>query len=116
VTDASDYVSASVLLQYDDEGILHPIAFFSKKYTPIECNDEIYDKELIAIIRAFEEWRPEQEGTLYPILVLCDHKNLEYFISMKLQTVIKPDWLNTSPTSTLRLSTILKKVVENLMP
>jgi hypothetical protein len=55
-TDASDYVSAGVLSQYDDEGLLHPIAFFSKKHTPAECNYEIYDKELIAIIRAFEEW------------------------------------------------------------
>jgi hypothetical protein len=55
-TDASDYVSASVLSQYDDAGMLHPIAFFSKKHTPAECNYEIYNKELIAIIHAFEEW------------------------------------------------------------
>jgi preprotein translocase subunit Sec61beta len=55
-TNASDYVSAGILSQYDDEGLLHPIAFFSKKHTPAECNDEIYDKELIAIVRAFEEW------------------------------------------------------------
>jgi len=27
-TDASDYVSAGVLSQRDDEGVLHPIAFF----------------------------------------------------------------------------------------
>jgi hypothetical protein len=54
-TDDSDYVSAGVLSQYDDEGILHPVAFFSKKHSPAECNYEIYDKELIAIVRAFEE-------------------------------------------------------------
>jgi hypothetical protein len=66
-TDASDYGSAGVLSQYDDEGILHPIAFFSKKHTPTEYNYEIHDKELMAIVRAFEEWRPELEGTLHPI-------------------------------------------------
>jgi hypothetical protein len=55
-TDASDYVSAGILSQYDDEGILHPVAFFSKKHTPAECNYEIYDKELMAILQAFEEW------------------------------------------------------------
>jgi hypothetical protein len=38
----------------------------------------------MAIVRAFEEWRPELEGTLHPIQVLSDHKNLEYFMSMKL--------------------------------
>jgi hypothetical protein len=39
--DASDYVSASVLSQYDDDNVLHPIAYFSKKHSPAECNYEI---------------------------------------------------------------------------
>jgi hypothetical protein len=54
-TDASDFISARVLSQYDDNGVLHPIAFFSQKHSPAECNYEIYDKELMAIVRAFEE-------------------------------------------------------------
>ena len=54
-TDASDYVSAGVLSQYDDQGILHPVPFFSKKHVPAECNYEIYDKELLAVVRGFEE-------------------------------------------------------------
>jgi len=84
-TDASDYVSASILSQYDDEGILHLVAFYSKKHSPAECNCEIrYDKELLAIVRAFEEWRPHLEGSLHPIQILSDHKNLEYFMSTKL--------------------------------
>ncbi|GIZ39392.1 hypothetical protein CKM354_000277800 [Cercospora kikuchii] len=82
-TDASDYVSAGILPQYDNEGILRPIAFFSKKHSPAECNYEIYDKELLAIIRCFEEWRPELEGAEHPIKVLSDHKNLEYFTTTK---------------------------------
>ena len=53
-TDASDFVSAGVLSQYDDQGILHPVAFFSKKHAPAECTYEIYDKELLAVVRAFE--------------------------------------------------------------
>ncbi|KAH0604494.1 uncharacterized protein H6S33_006871, partial [Morchella sextelata] len=48
-TDASDYISAGILSQRDDEGILHPVAFFSKKHCPAECNYEIYDKELLAV-------------------------------------------------------------------
>lgn len=82
-TDASDYVSGGILSQYDEEGILHPIAYFSKKHNPAECNYEIYDKELMAIVRAFEEWRPELEGSSLPIDVITDHKNLEYFMSTK---------------------------------
>ncbi|KAH0603597.1 uncharacterized protein H6S33_007256, partial [Morchella sextelata] len=82
-TDASDYVSAGVLSQYDDNGTLRPVAYFSKKHSPAECNYEIYDKELLAIIRSFEEWRPELEGAADPIAVISDHKNLEYFMSTK---------------------------------
>ena len=53
-TDASDYVSAGVLSQYDDDGVLHPVAHF-KKHSPAECRYEIYDKALLAIIGCFEE-------------------------------------------------------------
>ena len=83
-TDASDYVSAGIMSQYDDNGVLHLVAYFSKKHLPAECKNEIYDKELMAIIRCFEEWRLELESTPHPIRVLSDHKNLEYFMSMKL--------------------------------
>jgi hypothetical protein len=54
-TDASDFVSAGVLSQRDDSGVLRPVAYFSKKHATAECNYEIYDKELLAIIRCFEE-------------------------------------------------------------
>ena len=53
-TDASDYVSAGVLSQYGEDGILHPVAYFSTKHSPAKCNYEIYDKELMAIVRAFK--------------------------------------------------------------
>src|SRR6202162_5509434 len=82
-TDASDYVSAGILSQHDDNGKLHPVPFYSKKHSPAECNYEIYDKELLAIIRTFEEWRPELEGAAHPIAVISDHKNLEYFMTTK---------------------------------
>jgi hypothetical protein len=91
-TDASDYVSAGILSQYDDEGILHPVAFFSKKDSPAECNYEIYNKELMAIIYAFEEWRPELEGASHTIKVLSDHKNLEYFMTTKLLNHRQTRW------------------------
>lgn len=58
-TDASDFVTAAVLLQYDKSGILRPVVFMSKKMIPVECNYEIYDKELLAIITAFETWTTE---------------------------------------------------------
>ena len=82
-TDASDFVSSGILSQKDDNGVLHPVAFLSKKHSESECNYEIYDKELLAIIRCFEDWRPELEGAAHPITVLTDHRNLEYFMTTK---------------------------------
>ncbi|TKA49304.1 hypothetical protein B0A49_13706, partial [Cryomyces minteri] len=82
-TDASNYVSAGVLSQYDSQGVLWPVAYFSKRHSPAECNYEIYDKELLAIIRAFEQWRPELEGAALPIQTLTDHKNLQYSTTTK---------------------------------
>ena len=91
-TDASDYVSAGVLSQRDDEGVLHPMAYFSKKHSPAECNYDIYDKELMAIIKALEEWRPECEGAAYPLQLITDHKNLEYFMTKKLLNRRQARW------------------------
>jgi len=54
-TDASDYVSAGGLSQYDNDGVLHPVPYFSKKHSPAKCNYDIYDKELMAIIKALQE-------------------------------------------------------------
>ena len=48
-TNSSDYVSAGVLSQ-EHNGILHPVAYFSKRMVPAECNYKIYDKKLLAII------------------------------------------------------------------
>ena len=59
------------------------MVYFFSRISPAECNYEIYDKELLAVIRAFEKWRPELEGAPYKIGVITDYKNLKYFISTK---------------------------------
>ena len=50
-TDSSGYVVGGVLQQYDKEGVLRPCAFYSQKNTPAECNYEIHDKELLAVVK-----------------------------------------------------------------
>ena len=72
-TDASDFVVAGVLSQMHGDGVLKPVAYFSKKMTPAECNYMIYDKELLAIVRSFETWRPELASVNEPVKVLTDH-------------------------------------------
>jgi len=53
--DAFDYVVIEVMSQRDDNEQLRPVVYFSFKMLFAECNYEIYDKKLLAIIRAFEE-------------------------------------------------------------
>ena len=55
-TDASDYAIGACLSQKDKEGKLRPIAFYSRKFTPPELNYEIHDKELLAIVEAFQQY------------------------------------------------------------
>ena len=62
---------------------MRPVAFFSAKHTAPECNYEIYDKELLAIVKALEEWRPELQGTEEPFEIVTDHKNLQTFMTTK---------------------------------
>jgi hypothetical protein len=82
-TDGSDYIITGVLSQPDDKENLKPVAYFSTKMSPAEYNYEIYNKELLAVIRAFEEWRPELEDAGHRISVITNYKNLEYFITTK---------------------------------
>jgi len=59
------------------------VAFFSKKLYRLELNYSIYDKELIAIIESFKEWRPYLSGTKHQVKVYIDYKNLIYFTTSK---------------------------------
>uniref|UniRef100_A0A8C5M348 Gypsy retrotransposon integrase-like protein 1 n=1 Tax=Leptobrachium leishanense TaxID=445787 RepID=A0A8C5M348_9ANUR len=77
--DASDKATGAILSQRNDsDDKLHPVAFHSKRLSVAEINYDVGDKELLAIKRALEEWRHLLEGTLHPITVYTDHRNLEY--------------------------------------
>jgi len=58
-------------------------AYFSKSLSETERNYEIHDKEMLAIIRALEEWRHFLQGALHKFEIWTDHKNLEYFMSQR---------------------------------
>jgi hypothetical protein len=81
-----------MLSQDDDDNILHPVAYFLKKHSPAEYNYEIYNKELMAIVRAFEEWCPKLQSVINPIRVLSNYKNLEYLMMTKLLNQCQAHW------------------------
>src|SRR5882672_3021038 len=92
-TDASDYAIAVIISQISPEdGDIHPIAFYSRSMQPAELNYEIYDKELLAIFEAFRQWHNYLEGSAHVVLMLSDHKNLEYFATTKQLTCQQVCW------------------------
>ena len=91
-TDSSDYVNSDVLLQKDDDGVLHSVAFYSKNLLPAECNYKIYDKKLLTIIQCFEHWRPELKFSDISIKVFTDHKSLQHFMITKKLTWRQVQW------------------------
>jgi transposase InsO family protein len=93
-TDASDEVVAGVFSQQGKDQLWHPIAYFSKTMAPAECNYEIHDKELLAIVRALDQWRAELEGVQSKIKIYTDHRALEYFMTKRLLTARQVRWLD----------------------
>jgi hypothetical protein len=82
-TDASDYAIGACFMQIGKDGKLHPVAFYSKKMFSAEMNYDIYDKELLAVITAFQEWKIYLKGAKYQIKVFTDYQNFIYFFTMK---------------------------------
>ncbi len=82
-TDFLNYVNDEVLSQYDDENILHSVIFYSKNMIFAECNYEIYDKELLIIIRCLKHWCSELKCTDISIKIFIDYLNLKYFMIIK---------------------------------
>ena len=78
MTDASLLAAGAVLMQSDTSGDLHPCAYFSKTFSAVERNYDIYDQELLAVILALSEWKQYLQDTSHPISILTDHKNLSY--------------------------------------
>ena len=77
----SKYASGVVLTQLDSNRDRHLVVFLSKTFTETEHNYEIYDRELLAIIQALEEWCHYIQGSGHTTVIYSDHQNLTYFRS-----------------------------------
>ena len=92
-TDTSDYAITSILSITGSDDEIQPIVFYSRTLTVPELNYDTHDKELLAIFEAFKSWRHYLEGPAFPIDVVTDHKNLEYFSTSKVLTHWQAQWL-----------------------
>jgi len=78
--DALNYATGGVLLIKCSDDLWRLVAFISKSLSDIERNYEIYNKEILAIVRCLEAWRHFLEETVVKFEIWTDHKNLEYFM------------------------------------
>src|SRR6266567_694451 len=92
-TDASAYGVGAVLSQEGDletpklathkKPVLHPVAYYSATFTPTERNYDIYERELLAVMKSLAHWRPYLGWTKEPFTIMTDHANLQYWKSPK---------------------------------
>ncbi|SJL12748.1 uncharacterized protein ARMOST_16179 [Armillaria ostoyae] len=76
--DSSEGAIGAILSQ-EQGGKWRPIAFLSKALTVTERNYGIYDKELLAIMLALDEWQYYLMGAAVDFEIWTDHQNLQYF-------------------------------------
>jgi len=81
-TDASNFALGCVLSLYQGRR-LHPVAFHSRQWNSDERNYVIHDKELLAIMEWFQEWKRYLWGEEEPMTVYTNHQNLESFLTNK---------------------------------
>jgi hypothetical protein len=67
--DASGFTFGAVLSQKGEDSKKHPIAFYSATAMEAEWNYDIYNLELLAIVKACRHWRPYLAGSPHKIIV-----------------------------------------------
>jgi hypothetical protein len=77
--DASGFAVGAVLLQKKEDGKKHPIAYFSKTLNEAQCNYDIADLELLAVVMSLDNWRSFLAGSPHKVIVYSDHQNLLYW-------------------------------------
>ncbi|BHF77875.1 hypothetical protein SprV_0602098500 [Sparganum proliferum] len=75
MTDASS-TAVGASLQQTVNGVLQPLAFFSKKLSPAETRYSVFGRELLAVYLSIRHFRHFLEGREF--LVLTDHKPLDF--------------------------------------
>lgn len=73
-SDASEFGIGAVLNQKQKDGSMGVIAYRSRSLNNAEINYSTYDKEMLAIIDAFREWRCYLEGNKFTLIT--DHAPL----------------------------------------
>ncbi len=77
--DASAIVIGAVLNQKGEDGKTHPVAYYSESFSATERNYDVYDRELLAVVKSLRQWRTYLLGSPHQITIYMDHSNLQYW-------------------------------------
>jgi hypothetical protein len=83
ITNGSDFALSGIVHQKDDSARLHPVAYYSRKMTPAEMNYDAGDKEALAIVETFRNFRSWLVGSPFVVTLLSDHLNLAPLMTTK---------------------------------
>jgi len=86
-TNASAYGMGAILLQEGElplnvktqKPLLHPIAYYLGTFIQVERNYDIYERELLVVVKALKHWWHHLGGSRWPFTVVTDHANLAYW-------------------------------------
>lgn len=81
--DASDLAMGAVLMQDDQNGDSHPVAYYSKKFNIHQKNYATIEKELLAIVLALQHFEVYVSAADSQTVIYTDHNPLTYLHSMK---------------------------------
>lgn len=81
--DASDIGAGSVLIQEDNNGVDHPVCYFSKKFNEHQKNYSTIEKECLALILAIQHFEVYLTSSKLPVVVFSDHNPLTFLHKLK---------------------------------
>jgi len=82
-TNALDYTLTAILYIITEEKEVYSVVFYSHTFKAIKLNYDTYDKKLSTIFKASCTWHHYLEKFELLINIITDHKNLEYFSTIK---------------------------------
>jgi hypothetical protein len=62
------------------------------KFSLVEINYKIHDKEFLTIMDVFEEWHHLFEGVRHETIAYLDHRNLQYFLTTRVLNQCQAQW------------------------
>ncbi len=80
--DASQVGAGAVLLQGDDQGLVRPVSFFSRKFNSYQSNYSVIEKEALSLIWALQHF-DVYVAAGGPIVVYTDHNPLTFLRSLR---------------------------------